>query len=158
MKYRRLNTEELAALEKPFVQFLVSNTVTAADWVKIKEQEPEKALHLIDIFSDMIMEDTLKKINFLKFGTAKELYLFKCEADYIALVGLKAAENTPIDFTKSIDYQIINAYTEGVSIFQTQKQYGKLREQEIFEMMERGCLVSDSVLFEALANVVTNKE
>ena len=37
MKYRRLTNEELAELEKEFVRFLVSNTVTSEDWEKINE-------------------------------------------------------------------------------------------------------------------------
>ena len=59
MKFRRLTNEELQELEKEFVQFLVSNTVTADDWEKIKEDNPERAEGLIEIFSDIVFEKVI---------------------------------------------------------------------------------------------------
>ncbi len=66
MKYRRLSTDELQELEKEFVHFLVSNGIAADDWVKLKEEENDKAEALIDTFSDVVMEKVLGKVDFLE--------------------------------------------------------------------------------------------
>ena len=58
MKFRRLTNEELKPLEKKFIQFLVTNTITGEDWAKMKEQRPEHALKLVDIFSDLMFEES----------------------------------------------------------------------------------------------------
>ena len=76
MKFRRLTNEELKPLEKKFIQFLVTNTITGEDWAKMKERRPEQALGLVDIFSDLMFEETLKKIQYLKQATTNELRIF----------------------------------------------------------------------------------
>ena len=43
MKYKRLTTDELQALEKEFVHFLASAQITGQDWIKMKEKE--KRIH-----------------------------------------------------------------------------------------------------------------
>jgi hypothetical protein len=150
MKYRRLTIEELQNLEQRFIQFLVANTITGADWAKLKTDEPEQASRLIDIFSEMMFETSLKKVQYLKLRTVKEMKVFRCDADKIVLMGLLADEKTPVDFTQLIDLKEIMHHTEGLSIYRTEKTFDGNREQELFKMMETGCLISDNQLFDLL--------
>lgn len=150
MKYRRLTIEELKNLEQRFIQFLVANTITGADWAKLKTDEPEQASRLIDIFSEMMFETSLKKVQYLKNRETKEIQVFRCDADKIVLMGLVADEKTPVDFTKLVDLKEIMNYTEGLSIYRNEKTYDGNREQELFKMMETGSLISDSQLFDLL--------
>lgn len=46
-KYRLLTHEELIELEKEFIDFLILNSIVASDWMKIKNEEPEKATRFI---------------------------------------------------------------------------------------------------------------
>ena len=114
MTFRRLNNDELAALEKPFINFLVANTVTGDDWVKMKIREPERASKMIDIFSDFIFEERLRTVQFVQHQEPKELRLFKCTDEKILLIGVQVAENSVIDFTEEADLSKISADTEGV--------------------------------------------
>ena len=148
MKYRRLTESELQKLENRFIQFLVSNTVTADDWAKFKDKDPERAQKLIDIFSEMVFDSTIKRIEFLKYREAKEIKLFKCEADKITLMGLTANETVPVDFTISIDIKELMQHTEGLSIYRTEKPYKPNREAELFKMLESGCQITDGHLFD----------
>lgn len=150
MKYRRLTIEELQNLEQRFIQFLVANTITGADWTKLKADEPEQASRLIDIFSEMMFETSLKKVQYLKLREPKEIKVFRCDVDKIVLMGLVADEKTPVDFTKLVDLKEIMNYTEGLSIYRNEKTYDGNREQEVFKMMETGSLISDSQLFDLL--------
>ena len=150
MIFRRLNNDELAALEKPFINFLVANTITGGVWEKMKTTEPERASKLVDIFSDFIFEERLRKVQFIQHQEPKEWRIFRCGDEKMELIGLQAAENAPIDFTKEENLAKMSAYTEGVKMYRAEKKYTRGREREIFELMENGCRVSDGVLFERL--------
>ena len=151
MTFRRLDSDELAALEKPFIKFLVANTITGSDWEKMKTQEPERASKMLDIFSDFIFEERLRKVEFIQHQEPKELRLFKCADDKIHLIGLQVDANSDIDFTKQTDLTKMGVSTEGVNIYRAEKKYTRGREREIFELLESGCLIADGGLFEVLA-------
>ncbi len=151
MTFRRLTTEELVPLEKKFIQFLVSNTITGDDWANMKERRPEQAMGLIDIFSDIVFEETLKKVFFLKQTTPKKLNLFHFKEETIELIGLEAAENTAIDFTENENWLKNLQNTEGgVYFFKTEKKYTEQREITIFKMLENGARITDNYLFETM--------
>lgn len=157
MKFRRLTNEELAPLEKKFIQFLVANTITGDDWAKMKERRPEQAMSMVDIFSDLMFFETLQKVHYLKQATPKELHIFYFEKDKIKLLGLVAVENTAIDFTKDDEWLKILQNTEGgISFFKTEKNYTDEREVEIFKMIENGCRISDSYLYDTLKKLFNN--
>ncbi len=151
MTFRRLNSDELTALEKPFIKFLVANTITGADWEKMKTQEPERASKMVDIFSNFIFEERLKKVEYIQHQEPKELRLFKCTADKMLLIGLKVDANSNIDFTLETDFAKMGADTEGSHIYRAEKKYTRGREREIFELMENGCRIAEGDLFEILA-------
>ena len=69
--YRRLNTEELASLEKEFIDFLVVNGITAPDWEQMKKDNPENSDQMIELFSEVVFEGIFRKTKFLKISTAK---------------------------------------------------------------------------------------
>ena len=151
MKFRRLTNEEHAPLEKKFIQFLVANTITGDDWAKMKERRPEQAMSLVDIFSDLMFEETFMKVHYLKQATPKELHVFYFEKDKIQLLGLVADTHTAIDFTKDDNWLKTLQNTEGgISFFETEKNYSDPREVEIFKMLENGCRISDSFLYDTL--------
>jgi Family of unknown function (DUF6495) len=150
MTYRRLTDSELNQLEKQFVNFLVANTITGSDWANIKKDKPDYANRLVDIFSDMVFESSLKNIEYLKFRDVKDIKIFHCGKESITLIGLCADEKTNIDFTQELDIKQIMGNTEGLSIYRNEKKYSPNREQELFKMMEAGCRISDAYLFNIL--------
>ena len=156
MKYRRLTNEELQKLEKKFVQFLVANTITATDWELIKQKDANQALKLVDIFSEQMFEATMKKVEFLKFKEAKDIKVFRCAEQNMTLLGLTVSENTPVDFTQSIDLQEVMKHTEGISIYKQEKKYKLNREQEVFKLIENGCQISDGHLFDILEKLYSS--
>lgn len=149
VKYRRLSKEELLELEKEFVDFLCSNTITADDWVKLKKQDQEKAEELIDIFSDVVMEKVLSKITYLEHRSAQSLLLFKCLEKEIHLISL-TINNTAIDLTKAEDVKLLaegELQAKDVNVTRVTKAYQESREREVFEMTNSNCLVSDGSLY-----------
>jgi cag pathogenicity island protein 24 len=157
MTYRRLTNDELKELEPAFIRFLALNGIPADEWVKIKAADFQKTEALIGSFSDVVFHDTLTKLEYLQFNSQKEIRIFHCQAEKIILRGLLLTGETHIDFRDAEEPQVMLAIIQQsnakLSMYVTEKNYGKEREQELFEMMESGCLISDGMLFNLLAEM-----
>ena len=77
MRYRRLSSEELAAVEGEFVKFLASHGLDAPEWQKVKSDNPHKVEYLLDEFSTFFWESTTSRISYLEKVTADDRWLFK---------------------------------------------------------------------------------
>ncbi len=153
-KYRLLTNEELQGLEKEFISYLVVNGIDASGWVKMVENEEEKANKIIDLFSDVVFEKILRDVKFLEIYETKYVRSFECDAEEIRMITIEV-DNDTSNF-KDPDY-IKNAMTsppEDLLIYKTEKPYGKAREMEIFEMIEKGCLISNGKLHQTLATAI----
>lgn len=157
MRFRTLDTDELLALEKEFVDFLVSNTITADDWIKIKEDSVEKAEELIDLFSDVVFEKVLQKVEYADVINEKNMMLFHFTDQETKMIGLNVQEGIEIDLSNmdSIAQLLENGVdlTEVLSFFKVAKSYDRLKEDEIFDILESGALMSDGRLFNILKDL-----
>ena len=124
MKYVRLSAEELQELEKEFIDFLVVNGITATDWVAIKENEPLNADEIINQFSDVVWESIMRSTKYLNKVEKTTAYYFKCNMNDIALKKIIKGDN-------------------GAEMFTALKDYKKVREEEMFDMIQSGCTISD---------------
>lgn len=155
MKYRRLTNDELAELETEFVRFLVSNTVTGDDWEKVKAENPERAEGLIEIFSDIVFDKTIAKIEYLEMKTPKDLKIFRCNKENVELMGLKIEGESDLNLTDNISSEEmmkkLQTSDAKLQLYAANKKYkDDDRAQEIFQMMQWGSLISDGKLFNAL--------
>ncbi len=146
-KYRRLTIDELGELEKEFVDFLVINGIVASDWVKIKQEDSEAAELIIDQFSDVIFEGTMRKVEYLKFVSEKSIKCFQCLANKIVLVGMDAELDSDTNFLENNDWQ---RSTEGLKVYTTSKPYKEVREKEIFSMIQSGASIADGQIFKTI--------
>jgi hypothetical protein len=148
MKYKRLNKEELQALEKEFINFLAAAQITGADWEKMKKGNLDATEELLDTFSDMVYEKVLGNIHFLEYRDKKTLNLFKFENDKIILLGLRVKENNPIDLTQpDLLSKMMDENIGAVSIIKTERDYKNSKELEVFDLLQNGCVVTDDKLF-----------
>lgn len=154
MKYRRLNQEELAEVEEEFVRFLVANSITGEDWVKIKEESTEKAERLIEMFSDIVFENVLKKVEHLEYKSRHDIKTFHCLPDKIRLLGLMVEGESKLNFTEDHSPEqmmsLLQLSDAKLKLYEAEKTYSKERELELFEMMENGCLISKGDLYMTL--------
>lgn len=152
MKFRRLSSEELTHLEKEFIEFLVSNTVTADDWVKLKAEKPEHAEELIVMFSDVVLDKVYSKVVLLEKREPKSLLLFKFDGDLVQMLGVSSQDEN-VDFTKlnqDIDYSTIKL--EG---FKSSKVVAKeTKSTEVFQLIESGCNVGNPELYKTLDAII----
>jgi len=155
MKYRRLSNDELKELEKDFVKFLAANHITADDWVKLKENDQDKVEELIGMYSDIVYDKALTKLEYLEFKTPHDIKTFHCQADKMVLMGIAVSPDAGVDFTKDLSPQdmikILKESSSEIQIYTAEKGYNDNREKELFQMMESGCLISkDGYLFKTL--------
>lgn len=158
-KYRALTTEELQEMEKEFVDFLVINGVTADDWVRLKEEEKDKAEGIVDAFSDMVLETILQQVHYLEIRSSHDLKTFQCGAEGMTLMGLRAPEHLAIDFRDETFLQ--NALLQPpaeLELYTTTKTYSEPRELEIFKLTEQGCAVTDGKLFKGLSLALAQQQ
>ncbi len=155
VKYKRLSTEELNALEKEFINFLSSMQITGADWQKMKIRENIKAEELITVFSDLVYDKVLKKIKFLEYRDAKTLNIFNCLENKISLIGIRVKDQSSLNLTSD---DIFSQWTESnlssINLIKSEKNYTKERELEIFELLQTGCLITDDKLYNLLMEMV----
>ena len=158
MKYKRLTTDELTALEQEFVHFLAAAQITGPDWEKIKKNEHWKAEELIEVFSDMVYEKVLSKIKFLEYREKKTLNIFNCTEEHIVLVGLRVHEHSNLDLTADNVFSQWNENTSNaVNVIRTERPYLKERGVEVFELLQSGCYITDDRLFTILKGMIPEK-
>ena len=154
MKYRLLSSEELKELEPEFINFLATNHITAQDWVKLKGENPEKVDKLIEIFSDIVMEKVLQKIEYLEVREEKSIMVFRFLEEKVSLAGITAKEVSDVDFTNpaTVASLALKVDEGNLEVFKTEKPYFKSKPEEVFDLVKKGALVSDGKLFEAIVN------
>ena len=155
MKYKRLTNDELSELEKEFVRFLSTYQINAQDWEKMKDSEPKKVEELIEVFSDLVYEKTLTNIEYLEFKTPNDIKTFHCQKDKIVMMGLMVEGDVTIDFTQNFSAdkmsELIQKSNAQVNLYSAEKQYKGDREEELFKMLNWGCLISkDGHLYRTL--------
>ena len=153
MTYRKLTLEELEALQPEFVRFLASQSITAADWKKMTTQNPEKSSEWIAIFSDMVIEKSLRQVSYLEHRTAQELKIFHCDDEKITLISIDVTDEK-FDFLNNNLADLANVDFSKISVSQISKKYHLPREREIFGMLSWGCSLSNKSTFDALQKLV----
>ncbi len=151
-KYRTLSNTELKEFEEEFISFLVVNGIEVKQWEALKADNKEKAEGIIDQFSDVIFESIFRKTLFIDHVSSKSIKCFQFLAKEIVLVGLDANENSEINFLgeQTLDSIIINN-SDDLQIYQTKKKYAKVREMEMFDMVNRGANLSKGKLFKQIS-------
>jgi Family of unknown function (DUF6495) len=151
MKYRRLSIEELSGFENEFVQFLIVNGIDASEWQKIKASDPIKAEDYIEIFSDLIFEGIVNKVQYIEYFDRQELKLFKCDPTQIYLTGI-TSEHPQNQIAEMIKNMQINPAS--FTIYHTSKGYVPDRNSEIFRMINSGGIVTDGTYYELFSKTI----
>lgn len=143
-KYRLLTIDELQEFEKEFVDFLIVNGIEPEKWVELKENDSESVEKIIELFSDVILESVLRKVQFIDFKSKKYVHAIQCLADKMVSIAL---EDSAKDSEKTGDE---GERENSLSIYKTEKSYTQSREKEIFDLIQKGYLISDGDLYKKL--------
>jgi len=156
MKYEKLTKEQFEELHEEFAVFLAAQSIDVQEWTQIKEEKPELAEKELEVFSDFVWEKVLTKANYLDHFSPASLNLFKCEQDSIHRIVVKVNKEG-IDLLKKEDFNwfLDNSGDPRIEYLKGQKTYGKERNEEVFDLIRQGGVVSDGELYEAISKLIT---
>lgn len=156
MKYRQLTKEQFEELHEEFAKFLATQQIDAAEWIEIKKSKPEVAEEEMNLFSDLVWEGVLKKVNYLEHFSSDNLNLFRCNGEHIERIVVTVTK-ADFDFLKDADYKwfVENSKDDSIEYFKGQKPYLKERNTEIFDLIEKGSVISKGDLFEGILKLIS---
>ncbi|MEL7532030.1 MAG: DUF6495 family protein [Bacteroidota bacterium] len=154
MQYRCLTDQELKSLETEFKQFLVSHGVMNEEWRQINAETPEKAQELVELFSDVVFGKVVEKVEYMIHRAPQDLKVFHFGAEQMSMLGLKLLEPSvnleEPPYLTDLGLAINDAGTDKVKLMRGRKGYQKSREEEAFILLEQGCEITTSELFDRL--------
>lgn len=140
--------------DEDFKHFSVANGVSGEDWVRLNEEEPNKALKLVEIFSDTLLQKVYERVKFIEHRSASSCMVFHLKPDVIDLISINAkSEEADLSTPESIHESLIKK-ADQLTIFKTSKKYSKNREEEIHDMLEQGCVNSSEAFWILLEKVL----
>lgn len=156
MKYRRLSEDELKEMESEFIKFLASNGIPGDEWQAVISNDPDRMNELLDQFSDMVLDRALSNIKFIEHLSDKNIKSFYCLPDRIIMIGIDINEKDDMVFTDPASLKkLVDRSSESLplKIFKSEKKYDGNREEEIYEMLKKGCQIISKERFEALLSL-----
>ena len=148
MRFRMLNDEELNELSNDFTKFLVVQGIDDDLWRKINKEEKEKAVQIVEIFSDMVLAKVYSNIKYLSFLSNDVFSLFKIEDDTIHLILIKKTKDEIV--FQNID-DVYSTLKKGINHYELYTSSKALKEKildEIHKLSAQGCLVSSQEIWD----------
>ncbi len=151
MKYRCLTDDELKLLADDLKHFLIVNGVHAEEWEHMNKVNPDKAVRLVELFSDAVLDKVYSKIEYLEHRSPKACLVFHFDEAKIELISIQGNQDSSVDLsTPENIHEALAKHANKLSFFKTEKQYSKDRNSEIHQMIDQGCFVSSHDFWNAL--------
>ena len=121
-------------------------------------ETPEKAEDLLDLFSDIVFEKILEKVEYMEHRQVSNIRAYKFFDDKIQMWGMYVEGETTLDFTKDESPDVMLKQladsNNNIKLFSGEKKFQRTKEMEIFSILEEGALISKSpTLFNTLSSL-----
>ncbi|MFD2827496.1 DUF6495 family protein [Leeuwenhoekiella polynyae] len=148
MKYIRLSKEQLDEMHQEFINFLAAQSITADEWDDIKKNKPEVAEQELDVFSDLVWEGVLGKVEYLEHFSQQHMFLFKVGDLKISMISIEV-ENKSIDITTAQGYKWLqeNFMKDEVNLYSSSKLISDDRNNDIFVLIRQGANITQGDLY-----------
>ena len=155
MKYTRLTKEQFEELNQEFINFLATQSITAKEWKEIKKQKPAVAEEELDVFSDLVWEGVLSKVDYLENIAPQHMYLFSAGKTQLRLIGLKI-KRQEIDLTTKDGFAWLreNLMSDEVELFNAEKSIETDKNIKIFELIKQGSTITKGELFKYFGDLI----
>ncbi|MCH7524814.1 MAG: hypothetical protein IIC74_07350 [Bacteroidetes bacterium] len=147
MKYTRLTKEQFEELHQEFINFLATQSITADEWQTIKENTPEVAEQELDVFSDMVWEGVLKKVDFLEHISPQQIHLFSLNETNMKVISIKLKRDIDLTTTEGFNWLRENLLNDDVEFLQANKEYTKDKNLDKFTLIQQGAVITKGDLF-----------
>ncbi|WP_276167161.1 DUF6495 family protein [Zobellia alginiliquefaciens] len=155
MKYTRLTKQQLEELHQEFINFLATQSITGDEWEEIKTNKPEVAEDEIDVFSDLVWEGVLAKVEYLENISEKQMHLFHLAEKEMKLISVKIM-NPEIDLNTSIGFSWFkkNWQSDFVEYLTAAKAYTEDKNLDKFQLIQQGAVITKGDLYQWFDNVI----
>ena len=155
MKYTRLTKQQLEELHQEFINFLATQTITADEWNDIKNNKPEVVEEEIDIFSDLVWEGVLAKVEYVENISAQQMHLFHLTDKEMKLISVKVM-NPEIDLTTDVGFAWFrkNWQSDFVEYLSAVKAYKEDKNLDKFELIQKGAVITKGELYQWFEKVI----
>ncbi len=157
VKYRYLTDEELKEFEEEFKHFLIANGLHAEEWEKLNDEDPDKAIEVVGLFSNLIFDKVYDKTKFIVHVDNKVLKAFKFYEDKALLIGVDYKGK--LNFPNENILEFINENASEMLIYSTSKSFPKeKRNDEMHFLVKLGSNFSDGKIFNFLSQIKENNK
>lgn len=152
MKYIRLSKEQLEELQPEFTRFLATQSITADEWAKLKEEKPEVAEAELDVFSDLVWEGALSKATHLENASKDQLFCIAIEEQQLRVIHIRS-NNPEVDLlTQEGRSQLLkDLKADWVEIQTGTKPITSDRNLEVFGLIQQGAGIVNGEFYKAIS-------
>tara|TARA_R110002012_G_scaffold322099_1_gene555469 strand:- start:4282 stop:4752 length:471 start_codon:yes stop_codon:yes gene_type:complete len=155
MKYSRLTKQQLEELHQEFINFLATQSITGDEWESIKKEKPNVAEDELDIFSDIVWEGVLAKVDFVENISAQQMHLFHLTEKEMKLISVKVM-NPEIDLTTDVGFAWFrkNWQSDFVEYLTASKMYTADKNLDKFKLIQQGAVITKGELYQWFEKVI----
>lgn len=155
MKYTRLTKQQLEELHKEFINFLATQSITSDEWKTLKKEKPKVAEEELDVFSDLVWEGVLTKVEYLENVSAQHMHLFHCSEKEMKLISVKL-RNPEADLTTKAGFNWFkkNWQSDYVEYLTASKAYSTDKNLDKFNLIEQGAIITKGELYQWFEKVI----
>ena len=140
IKYRLLNDKELSELKEEFTQFLIIQGIHNDEWTEINKNDPKKALQIVAVFSDTVLEKSYSKVKYLEYKSKSFFSVFEI-GDHSSKVLKISSTTESINLAEKNNIEQ-NILSNNIKIQRGEKKHNKERGLEIHQLIFQGCSFS----------------
>ena len=136
-------------LHQEFINFLATQSITGEEWEKLKKEKPEVAEEELDVFSDLIWEGVLSKVQFLENISAQQMHLFHLQEKEMKLISVKVM-NPDIDLGTKEGFSWFrkNYQSDFVEYLTASKAYSADKNLDKFNLIRQGGAITKGELYQ----------
>lgn len=155
MKYARLTKEQFEELHNEFINFLATQSITATEWETLKNTRPQVVEEELDVFSDLVWEGVLGKVNYLENISRQQMHLFHLADKEMKLISVKIL-NPDIDLNTSIGFNWFkkNWQSDFVEYLQASKSYTEDKNLDKFKLIQEGAGITKGELYKWFDDII----
>lgn len=155
MKYERLTKEQFEELHQEFINFLATQSITAAEWKQIKEEKPHVAEEELDVFSDLVWEGVLKNVEYLENIAAQQMLLFHLTEKEMKLIAVKVMNpEADLTTTEGFNWFKKNWQSDFVEYMTASKAYSEDPLLDKFQLIREGGVITKGDLYRWFEQII----
>ena len=156
MRFRRLSQDELFSLETEFKQFLVIHEQYDEEWRKLASEHPEKAEQFIELFSDLVLAKIYSDVSFLIHFSSNMISFFDVRNDPMHAYHVKYTGEQKLNKKYQLKDLLADHFDE-LAFYRATKIRSKEKEDEVHDLIEKGCELSDEKTFQQFKQLFDGK-